>query len=64
MSEFGELFHGIGLLEGTCSIQLKDNAVPVICPPRKVPIALQERLGKELQFMQDKGIITKVTEPT
>lgn len=36
LSEFNDLFHGIGLFEGTCSIQLKQNAVPAL-------FALRER---------------------
>ena len=35
MQEHGELFKGIGLFPGTCSLHLIDNAVPVICPRGK-----------------------------
>jgi hypothetical protein len=37
-----DLFKGIGLLPGTCSLHLKENATPVVCPPRK-SFGLQER---------------------
>ena len=40
------------------------NAVPVIHPPRRVPIALRDRLQDELQSMEKQKIIVKVTEPT
>ena len=43
---------------------MEENAEPVVHPPRKVPIALKEKLKQELQRLQDLGIIKKVTEPT
>ena len=42
-----DLFKGIGLLPGTCSLHLKENATPVVCPPRRVPFGLRERLKSE-----------------
>lgn len=62
--EYNELFNGIGLFQGTCSLHLKENAVPTVCPPRKVPFGLQDKLKAELDSMEAKGIICKVKEPT
>ena len=59
-----DLFQGIGLLPGTCSLHLKDDAVPVVCPARKVPFGLQDKLKAELESMEAKQIICKVTEPS
>ena len=59
-----DLFQGIGLLPGTCSLYLKDGAVPVVCPARKVPFGLQDKLKAELESMEAKQIICKVTEPS
>ena len=42
--------------------ELKDNAVPVVNPPRRVPEALKSRL-KELDMMESDQILRKVTEP-
>lgn len=64
LSEYKDLFQGIGLLPGTCTLHLKENAVPVVNPPRKVPVAIQGRLKKELDSMEAKQIIAKVSEPT
>ena len=36
----------------------------MVCPPRRVPFALRERLKVELDNMERDGIICKVTEPT
>jgi hypothetical protein len=64
LREYKELFHGLGLFPGTCSLHLKENAVPVVCPPRKVPFRLRDKLKKELDSIESKQIICKVTEPT
>ena len=64
MEEFADVFKGIGLFPGECTIHIDPNAVPVIHPPRRVPIALRDRLQDELQSMEKQKIIVKVTEPT
>jgi hypothetical protein len=43
---------------------LKENVVPVVCPPRKVPFELRRKLKIELDSMESKQIICKVTAPT
>ena len=64
MSEFKDVFTGVGLFPGECTIHLKPEAEPVVHPPRKVPVALREPLKAELKRMEDSDIIAKVTEPT
>ncbi|MEW8546431.1 MAG: RNase H-like domain-containing protein, partial [Candidatus Thiodiazotropha sp.] len=64
MNEFSELFTGIGVIPGECKLYLKDNAVPVVNPPRRIPEALKGKLKIELDRMERDGIIAKVTEPT
>jgi transposase InsO family protein len=64
ISEYGHLFSGLGGLDGEIMVRLKDGAVPVVHPPRRVPHALKEKLKEELQSMEDQGVIAKVTEPT
>ena len=49
---------------GEAKIQLKDDAQPVIDAPRRVPLALRDRLRKELERMEEQDVIEKVTEPT
>ena len=51
-------------MSGECNIHLKSNAVPVVHPPRRIPVALQDRCKSELEKMIKLGVITKVTEPT
>ena len=64
LSEFSEVFEGIGLFPGECTIHTDPSIPPVIHPPRRVPLALQDKLRSELDQMESQGIICKVTEPT
>ena len=64
IDEYADVFEGIGLFPGECTIHLKPDATPVVCPPRRIPYALRSRLKEELDEMEKMGIIQKVTEPT
>ena len=46
-------------------IQIKENATPVIPPPRKIPAVLRDRLKKEWDTMEKKpSVIKRIEEPT
>ena len=45
-------------------IQLKPDVEPVIHPPRKMAIALRDKLESELKGMEALQAIITVTEPT
>ena len=45
-------------------LELDENAKPVVHPPRKVPVAIKERLHTELNRLCDMNVITPVTKPT
>ncbi|CAC5389777.1 unnamed protein product [Mytilus coruscus] len=64
LKENSDLFDGIGELEGYHHIELDKSINPVIHPPRRVPIALQERLKSEIERMEKLGIVEKVEHPT
>ena len=64
LSEFPDVFTGVGCLEGNYSIRVNDNIPPVEHPPRKVPAPLRETLKTELDNLVKNGILAKVTEPT
>ena len=55
---------GPGKLEGQYKLEVVEGATPVVFPPRRVPVALEGKLKKELDRLQSLGIIEKVTEPT
>ena len=64
LNEYSDVFKGIGEFQGECSFRIDPSIAPVVCPPRRVPFALRERLKVELDNMERDGIICKVTEPT
>lgn len=48
LSEFLDVYTGVGCLEGNYSIRVDDNIPPVVHPPRKVPFPLRETIKTEL----------------
>ena len=64
-AKFPKLFEGLGKLEGEYEIQLKENATPsALATPRRIPIPLMEAVEQELQRMTERGVISKVEQPT
>ena len=64
LKEYEDVFEVKGLLEGKYHLELNENAQPVVHPPRKVPVAIKDRLRTELDRLCDMNIITPVTKPT
>ena len=64
MSEYSDIFKGVGIFPGKCKLYLHEDAILVIAPPRRVPEALKSRLKAELDQMVKHQIISPVTEPT
>lgn len=62
--EYPDVFEGTGLLEGKYHIELDTSVRPVVHPPRKVPVALKQKLKKELDQLVEKHMIAPVSEPT
>ena len=58
--EYKDLFTGIGNMNTTKDIKLKDNAVPYVAPIRRVAHALQQPLPLELEKLVDEGILRKL----
>ncbi|UYV79770.1 K02A2.6-like [Cordylochernes scorpioides] len=64
--EYQELFEGIGCLKGyeyEAKFQTSDMNMQVR-PPRPIPLSIKERVKKELEEMEDNGIIKKINYPT
>ncbi|XP_038073056.1 uncharacterized protein K02A2.6-like [Patiria miniata] len=61
---YPDRFTGIGKFPGEYHITLREDACPVVHPPRKYPIQIKEELKTELDRMESMNVITKVTEPT
>ncbi|UYV82781.1 K02A2.6-like, partial [Cordylochernes scorpioides] len=63
--ELPKLFTGLGTLQGSYTIKLKDESQPhAIYTPRRIPIPLLNRTKEQLDQMVEKGIIEKVEQPT
>ena len=56
---YPEIFNGLGRLTEEYHIHIKENATPVIHSPRKIPVAIRDRLKKELGTMERNGVIKK-----
>ncbi|XP_049520982.1 uncharacterized protein LOC125944529 [Dermacentor silvarum] len=61
---FPRIFTGIGRTRCEYKMVLREDAVPVVQPTRRVPFALKKPLKKELDRMNAANIIEKVEEPS
>ncbi|CAC5384739.1 unnamed protein product [Mytilus coruscus] len=63
---YADIFKGIGCIPGEHSIQIDSTVQPtsMVHAPRKVPIAIKDKVKEELQRMEQNEIIVKQTEPT
>ena len=55
---------GVGRLEGEYHIRLNEAIDPVQHAPRRVPVAMRDRLKKTLEDMVQQDILAPVTRPT
>ena len=51
-------------MDGPYHMDLDETVKPVVHSPRKVPIALRDRLKEQLEKLVRDKVITPVTEPT
>jgi len=64
LQEYKEVFGRLGCYPGIFSIKVNPIVTPASCPPRRVPIKLNDRLLATLLELETLGVITKVDEPT
>ena len=62
--KYPQLFEGLGKLPGVHKIQIDSSIEPVIHSPRKVPVALRDKVKMELDKMEKIGVIKKQEKPT
>ncbi|XP_075154812.1 uncharacterized protein LOC142228299 [Haematobia irritans] len=53
VEKYSEVFKGLGCLQNECNLLLRDDVVPVVEPPRRIPFKLHESLKKELDRMMN-----------
>jgi hypothetical protein len=59
--KYAKCFEGVGRISEPYHIKLQPDAIPVVHPPRKLPVALRNRVFDALNDMESKGIIKPVT---
>ena len=64
ITEFKDVFEGLGELPEEYHIVTDESVTPVIHPPRREPVPLREKIKEKLDEMVQREIITPVTEPT
>ena len=64
LTEYADVFEGLGCLTDPYHIEIDPVVKPVIHPPRKVPVTLRESLRKELEKMVEEKILAPVSEAT
>lgn len=65
LTDYSDVFsEGIGELPGVVHLQTDHDIPPSTMPVHRVPIALRDKLKEELDRLENKGVIRKVTEPT
>ena len=64
LSEYADLFDGIGLLDGDVHLEIDNTVAPIQMPLRRLPIGVRDKVAAELQRMEANGIIESVTEPS
>ena len=62
--QYYDVFNGLGELPGEYTINIKPDSIPVVNPPRRLPVSLRQLVKAELDMMVEKQIIAPVTEPT
>ena len=64
ISEYADIFEGIGEFPGEHNISLQPGAEPAIHASRTVAVSIRDKVKAELDRMESHGIVTKVTKPT
>ena len=65
MESYADVFdETLGNMEEEIHLEIRPNAKPVSMPPRRVPVAIKDKLRKELERLTERGAIAPVQEPT
>ena len=64
INKFDDCFGNMGCLGEKYHVVVDKNVPPVVNPPRRIPVALKERVEKELDRMEKMEIIERINEST
>jgi len=62
--EFTDVFEGLDALPGKYQIVIDENIPPCVHAPRRVPVALRQRIKEKLDELVERKVLVPVTEPT
>ena len=65
LTNFGDIFKGLGKMDGKLHLEVNESVPPVIMPPScRVPVALKGKFKEEIDRLVSVGVLEKVEEPT
>ena len=64
LKEYDDVFEGLGKLNGKYSIETDKSVKPVVHPPRRLPVAMTEKVQRKLEEMTTDDVIAEVDQPT
>ena len=64
LDNYQDVFNGLGLVNGKCHIELRDDAKPTTHPPRKISLSLIPKLKETLERLTAMGVVSKVDKAT
>ena len=64
LSEYADLFRGLGKMEGKLHLDVDNSVVSVVMPPRRVLIAMKAKLREELNRLERLEVLRKEDNPT
>lgn len=64
LKKYDDVFNGLGCVPGVHHIKIDLTVSPVICPPRKVPVALKDKMKMELNRMESLGVRNRQNQQT
>ena len=57
------MFSYPGKMESKIHFEVDETVPPVVMPPRRVPVAIKQKLKVELNKLEEQGVIKNVIEP-
>ena len=64
INENEKIFKGLGKFPNKVKLVLKENAQPIARPPRRIPIAIKDKVKAALDQLKRNEIIERCNEPT
>ena len=63
-AEYSDVFHDLGMLKDSYSIEIDESVRPVVHAPRRLPVPVREKVRKKRDDLESDGVLMPVTEAT